>query len=87
MGANHFAIILAAVIIGAAILATQFVGRYQIAAASGTDGSPFVWRLDTRTGEIQSCTFSKITNPFDRIDPNGGPDRQFRMRCNKDFAP
>lgn len=84
MGTNQFAIVIAAVIIGAAIVAAQFVGRYQVASAAGTDGSPFVWRLDTRTGEIQSCTFYKNDDPFAEIID---PKQKVLIRCNGNFAP
>jgi hypothetical protein len=51
-------IVIAALIIGAAILVTQ---RYQIEPAVDADGKPFVWRMDKLTGEIESCAlFPKV---------------------------
>jgi hypothetical protein len=45
-------IVIAALIISAAILATQ---RYEIEPSHDADGKPFVWRMDRLTGEIESC--------------------------------
>jgi hypothetical protein len=48
-------IVIAGLIIGLAVVASQFVGRYQIAAGVGADSQPLIWRLNARTGEIQIC--------------------------------
>jgi len=85
MGPNQIAIILAALIVGASIIGARFVGRYEIAPSVGADGNPFVWRLDTRTGEVESCAFYK--NPFDQFDPDNKSPSKPSIQCSKVFKP
>lgn len=72
-------IVIAGLIIGLAVVASQFVGRYQIAAGVGADSQPLVWRLDARTGEIRICDVrarpapraaGEAKNPFDSYAKN-----------------
>jgi hypothetical protein len=79
------AMVFGAIIIGGAIVGTQFIGRYQIVPAVAAQGDPFVWRLDTRTGEIESCTFYK--NPFDQFDPDAKQTSKVTITCTKVFKP
>ena len=72
-------ILIAAIFVGGsisgAIVASTYVNHYALAAAQRPDDNPFVWRLDTRTGEILACSFTRNldsepadpANPFDQI--------------------
>jgi hypothetical protein len=62
-------IVLAAIVVAGAIVLTQLSPRFQIAAAMGADGNPFVWRTNTRTGEIRACHIEKDPNPFNQFAP------------------
>lgn len=73
------AVIGAALIVGSAIVSSQFVAKYQIAAFTGADGNPFVWRLNARTGAIQSCGFSKDDDPI--------ATPKFVIRCYGESSP
>jgi hypothetical protein len=49
-------------VIGGALIASAIAGplllpHYQIAAGADTSGNPMVWRIETRSGEIQACRF------------------------------
>jgi len=81
MWANPFAIIVCAILIGGAIIGTQFVNHYQIVAAGG-EGNVVAWRLNTRTGEIDYCIASQ--NPFNQFDTDT-KDHMFSVECKKDI--
>ena len=66
--AASIAIIVGALIIGAAMVRSQFIDRYEISAAG--DGSN-VWRINARTGDVQLCAIIKDENLFAKFDPDG----------------
>jgi hypothetical protein len=66
---NPLSIVLAAIIVAGAIVTTQLCPRFQIAASMDADGNPFVWRTQTRTGEIRACHLEKDPNPFNQFAP------------------
>jgi hypothetical protein len=95
---NQVAIVLGTAIIAAAIVGSQFIGRYEI--ATGTSG---VWRVDKRTGEVQFCSplrVNAVISPTDELeklaksnDPNdpfaaiaktGG--QQLEIKCRNSFG-
>ncbi len=78
-----WAILIVGALIAASLLGSEwrFGARYQIAPAMGADGNPFVWRVDTVTGEVESCTFEKVTNPFTRIGEHGETLSPVQIEC------
>jgi hypothetical protein len=75
------AIMLAALITGAAIIAAQLIPHFQIVPAVGAEATPSVWKLETRTGEIQYCYLKKDDNPFNQILEN---NQALVIRCKPD---
>lgn len=54
-------------------LAALFSGpRYQITTAVDANGNSFVWRLDTRSGNVESCRLIIV-------------DRKLKMQCSSDI--
>jgi hypothetical protein len=101
MGANPLALILAALVIAAAVIGTQFISHYQLVAFTG-DGNAFAWRLNTRTGEVDYCAIyrdastepqqAKNPPPISGSDPfakfgDVGPKPQFSVECKHDVSP
>jgi hypothetical protein len=85
------AVVVGALSIAAAIVGAQFVPHYQLVLGGGPE-HPFVWRLNTTTGSIESCAFMPDTNPFDKIAPPIAGESQAQalnmlMRCSGDPAP
>jgi len=54
---NQLSILLGALIIGLAIFMAQLVEHYQIATSFDSGGAAVVWRVNTRTGQVQACQF------------------------------
>jgi hypothetical protein len=91
---SSIAILVGSMLIGASIVGVRFVDNYQIAPAVGADGNPFVWRMSTRTGQIQICNIRPSpsepaaaedeTNPFNKFGPKPtAPGRAaFSIQCN-----
>jgi hypothetical protein len=98
MGVNPFALILAALVIAAAMIGTQFINHYQLVAFTG-DGNTFAWRLNTRTGEVDYCALYREAptarqqepklqskaDPFADLDV--GPKPQFSVECKHSVTP
>jgi hypothetical protein len=82
---SWLATLFGALAIGTAIVGSQFVPRYQIAPAVDAVGNPFAWRLDVRTGEVESCRFEK--NPLSKFSPDPKEASEMFIRCSKRLAP
>jgi len=77
---NQLAIIIGALIIGVSVLAAQFLGGYEIAAVGNPAGPPMAWRLNSRNGEIEICSFSPNNDdPMEAIARNG--KRTLYLKC------
>ena len=83
--ASSWATFIGLALIAAAILGAQLLagGNYQIVPATGADGNPFVWRLNVRSGAIESCAFQKETNLFDDLAPHKDTDPFAFVEANK----
>lgn len=95
--ASSWSILVGFALIAAAILGAKLLGGrdYQIVSATGADGNPFVWRLDVRSGAIESCAFQKEANPFDDLDPAKDKDpfaflaqsKHWSIKCTGIYKP
>jgi hypothetical protein len=65
---NQLAILLESIIIALAMVFSPSQ-RYQIATSMDASGDPIVWRLDVRTGDVDTCVVSR--NPLAKLQ--GGP--------------
>jgi hypothetical protein len=82
---NQLAIVLAALIIAGAIIAAQFVPRYEIAAVMNGVGNPILWRTNARTGDVEICSLLPIgstADPFEQIAKGA----RFEVRCSRSFG-
>jgi hypothetical protein len=80
-------IIAGAIIIGAAIVAAQFVNRYRLASGVSADGTSIVWRVDAHSGDVEMCRFVKqpikgLVGKF--IVEVDGPT--FSVQCTKNVS-
>jgi hypothetical protein len=73
-----FAILAAALIIGAAIFASNYTDRYQI-VTTVSNGDPVAWRLDRHTGDIVLCEIAP--DPFAGLVPGTRPVDRFVVQC------
>lgn len=79
------AIIVAALLIGSALVGVRLISRYEISAVAGSDRVPMSWRIDTWTGDMELCSFEKEAidprDPFAKIiAENGGPIWKIKCR-------
>jgi hypothetical protein len=82
---NQLAIIVGALIIGTAIFGSEFIGRYEIAAVGNPAGPPIVWRINSRSGEIEICSFSpNADDPMEAIARNG--QRTLYLKCGSSLG-
>lgn len=63
------AILGGSLIIGIAIVGTQFVPHYQIAPIATAEGTYAAWRINTVSGIVDMCRPS--TDPLDVLSNNG----------------
>ena len=76
---NRFLLLLGAALIAIAIVGAQLIPHYQIADGGSGAGSTFAWRVNTLTGEVQMCAFSK--NPFAQYSPDAAERDKMTINC------
>jgi hypothetical protein len=74
---NQLAILLGSIIIALAIVFSPSE-RYQIASSMDASGIPTVWRLDVRTGDVDTCVVSR--NPLAKLQ-QGPPPGECSVRA------
>jgi hypothetical protein len=102
--ATPSAIVLGAVLITVSVLGAsfgaRFVDRYEISASVDADGNSVVWRINTRTGNVEYCRFennsfgevpvlrcsSKLTPRRDASEQSVGPPKGPDRRDANPFA-
>ena len=63
MTANSVAIVVAGALVATALLLGLMVDRFQMIGGLTLDGTPSVWRLNTRNGNVSVCVLTRDKNP------------------------
>jgi hypothetical protein len=68
----------ASLVVGAAIIGSSYLDRYEIVTTVSND-SPLAWRLNRQTGEVVPCEV--VTDPFGQLIPGSRPVDKIAVEC------